>query len=122
MGGVNLAEESQRILGSTDMIGAQIRSCKDEVLVPSWSLQTRIRAALNRHGLEDFAPDVPALLSHALHDRLKTLIEKLSLIAYHRLEGSTKVALFRLISAGNPCNIISLEVSRLIDRLTGMVL
>lgn len=30
MGGVNLAEETQQILGSTEMIGTQIRSCKDE--------------------------------------------------------------------------------------------
>ncbi len=33
MGGVNLAEESQRILGSTEYVGTQIRSCRDETLI-----------------------------------------------------------------------------------------
>ena len=34
MGGVNLAEESQRMQGATDMmIGTQIRSCKDETFL-----------------------------------------------------------------------------------------
>lgn len=43
MGGVNLAEESQRILGSTDMIGTQIRSCKDENFLFTGPLQRRIQ-------------------------------------------------------------------------------
>ena len=42
MGGVNLAEESQRILGSTEMIGTQIRSCKDENFLHTGPLQRRI--------------------------------------------------------------------------------
>lgn len=33
MGGVNLAEESQRILGSTEYVGTQIRSCRDETMI-----------------------------------------------------------------------------------------
>ncbi|CAH2102743.1 unnamed protein product [Euphydryas editha] len=32
MGGVNLAEKTHNILGSTEMIGTQIRSCKDQYL------------------------------------------------------------------------------------------
>ena len=43
MGGVNLAEESQRILGSTEMIGTQIRSCKDENFLFTAPLQRRIQ-------------------------------------------------------------------------------
>ena len=43
MGGVNLAEESQRILGSTEMIGTQIRSCKDENFLFTGPLQRRIQ-------------------------------------------------------------------------------
>ncbi|XP_063393603.1 transcription initiation factor TFIID subunit 4 isoform X1 [Cydia fagiglandana] len=86
MGGVNLAEESQRILGSTDMIGTQIRSCKDEYLVPTGLMSARLKAAAARHGLEEPAPDVAALLTHAVHERLKNLIEKLALIAQHRID------------------------------------
>lgn len=43
MGGVNLAEESQRILGSTEFVGTQIRSCKDEVFLHITPLQQRIK-------------------------------------------------------------------------------
>lgn len=43
MGGVNLAEESQRILGSTEFVGTQIRSCKDEVFLHLTPLQQRIK-------------------------------------------------------------------------------
>lgn len=43
MGGVNLAEESQRILGSTQFVGTQIRSVKDEIFLHSVPLQNKIR-------------------------------------------------------------------------------
>jgi transcription initiation factor TFIID subunit 4 len=43
MGGVNLAEESQRILGPTELIGTQIRSVKDEAFFPPISLQGKVQ-------------------------------------------------------------------------------
>lgn len=43
MGGVNLAEETQRILGSTEFVGTQIRSCKDEIFLHAVPLQYKIR-------------------------------------------------------------------------------
>ncbi|XP_032526474.2 transcription initiation factor TFIID subunit 4 isoform X3 [Danaus plexippus] len=91
MGGVNLAEESQRILGSTEMIGAQIRSCKDETLVPMAVMQARIRAVSLRHGLEEPPAEVGALLSHALQERLKSLLEKLAVISQHRIDTHVKM-------------------------------
>lgn len=43
MGGVNLVEESQRILATNaEFVGAQIRSCKDENFLFTNPLQTRI--------------------------------------------------------------------------------
>ncbi|KAI5644815.1 transcription initiation factor TFIID component TAF4 family domain-containing protein [Phthorimaea operculella] len=86
MGGVNLAEESQRILGSTEMIGTQIRSCKEEHLIPMSIMQSRLRAAAARHGLDEPSPEVGSLLSHAVHERLKNLVEKLAVIAQHRID------------------------------------
>ncbi|XP_073950003.1 TBP-associated factor 4 isoform X3 [Choristoneura fumiferana] len=86
MGGVNLAEETQRILGSTEMIGTQIRSCKDEYLVPMSLMQARLKVAAARHGLEEPSPEVAGLLSHAVHERLKNLVEKLAVIAQHRID------------------------------------
>ncbi|XP_052752445.1 transcription initiation factor TFIID subunit 4 isoform X5 [Galleria mellonella] len=86
MGGVNLAEESQRILGSTELIGTQIRSCKDEYLVPMSLMQARVKAATTRHGLEEPSPEVAGLVSHAVHERLKNVVEKLAVVAQHRID------------------------------------
>jgi len=44
MGGVNLAEESQKILGSTEFVGTQIRSCRDETFLHAIPLQAKIKA------------------------------------------------------------------------------
>ena len=44
MGGVNLGEESQRILDSTGFVGTQIRSCKDETFLLSHPLSQRLKA------------------------------------------------------------------------------
>ena len=47
MGGVNLSEESKNILATTnaDFIGAQSRSCKDEIFLAASPLQRKIAAA-----------------------------------------------------------------------------
>ncbi|XP_047544207.1 transcription initiation factor TFIID subunit 4 isoform X1 [Vanessa atalanta] len=86
MGGVNLAEETQRILGSTEMIGTQIRSCKDEYLVPLSLMQSRLKAVAAKHGLDEPSPEVAGIFSHAVHERLKNLVEKLAVIAQHRID------------------------------------
>jgi hypothetical protein len=44
MGGVNLAEESQKILGSTEFVGTQIRSIRDETFLHSVPLQARLKS------------------------------------------------------------------------------
>lgn len=86
MGGVNLAEESQRILGSTELIGRQIRSCKDEVFLHLPALQTRMRSIMAKHGLEESGNEVAVLVSHACQERLKNIVEKLAVIAEHRID------------------------------------
>jgi len=42
--------------------------------------------AASRHGVERLMPDAAQLLSHALQLRLRTLLEKLSVITEHRSE------------------------------------
>ncbi|XP_035914434.1 transcription initiation factor TFIID subunit 4-like isoform X2 [Anopheles stephensi] len=86
MGGVNLAEETQRILGSTEFVGTQIRSCKDEVFLHMPALQSRIRNIIVRHGLEEPNNEVAVLISHACQERLKNIVEKLAIIAEHRID------------------------------------
>uniref|UniRef100_A0A182WKU7 TAFH domain-containing protein n=1 Tax=Anopheles minimus TaxID=112268 RepID=A0A182WKU7_9DIPT len=75
MGGVNLAEETQRILGSTEFVGTQIRSCKDEVFLHLPALQSRIRSIIARHGLEEPSNEVAVLISHACQERLKNILD-----------------------------------------------
>lgn len=86
MGGVNLAEESQRILGSTELIGRQIRSCKDEVFLHLTPLQAKIRQIVAKHGLDEPSGEVAVLISHACQERLKNIVEKLAVIAEHRID------------------------------------
>jgi transcription initiation factor TFIID subunit 4 len=86
MGGVNLAEETQRILGSTEYVGTQIRSCKDEVFLSLPALQSKIRAIVAKHGLEEPSQEVSVLISHACQERLKNIAEKLAVIAEHRMD------------------------------------
>ncbi|XP_066591991.1 transcription initiation factor TFIID subunit 4-like isoform X4 [Prorops nasuta] len=86
MGGVNLAEESQRILGSTEFVGTQIRSCKDEIFLHLSPLQQRIKQIVSSYGLDEPNQEVAALISHAAQERLKNLIEKLAVIAEHRID------------------------------------
>ena len=40
----------------------------------------------SKHGLSDPSPEVVSLISHATQERLKTILEKLSVIAEHRME------------------------------------
>lgn len=105
MGGVNLLEESQRIMASNaEIIGQQIRSCKDEPFLYPSPLHLKLnkigknflvlklimininylQILAKRFGLEDCSNDVVALVSHATEERLKTLVEKLGVYAEHR--------------------------------------
>lgn len=100
MGGVNLAEESQKILGSTENIGTQIRSCKDEVFLHLPALQTKLKATCNEKGLDEPSIDVSVLISHACQERLKNIVEKLAVIAEHRMDILKVHFIHRLVIQG----------------------
>merc|ERR1719273_2029482 len=86
MGGVNLAEETQR-MAATDLIGNQVlRSCKDETFLQTGLLSERISRICKDRGLEAPPTEVVSLVSHATQERLKTLLEKLSVVSEHRLD------------------------------------
>ena len=97
MGGVNLAEESQRMQGATDLIGTQIRSCRDDTFLQTGQLKSRIAKICRDRGLEEPTPDVIAMVSHATQDRLKTLLEKLSVVAEHRMDVIRGVSVHRSV-------------------------
>jgi transcription initiation factor TFIID subunit 4 len=88
MGGVNLQEESQRMAAAANEVGTQIRSCKDDTsFLFTNALNNRINRIASKYSLEESSSiDVVSLISHAAQERLKTLIERLGVIAEHRLE------------------------------------
>lgn len=85
MAGVNLNEENACILATnSELVGAVIRSCKDEPFLFTTALQTRILDIGKRHDIKELNSDVMNLVSHATQERLRGLIEKLTVAAQHR--------------------------------------
>ncbi|XP_056377737.1 transcription initiation factor TFIID subunit 4B isoform X2 [Hyla sarda] len=85
MAGVNLNEENACILATnSELVGAVIRSCKDEPFLFTSALQTRILDIGKRHDIKELNSDVMNLVSHATQERLRDLIEKLTVAAQHR--------------------------------------
>ncbi|XP_078469923.1 uncharacterized protein LOC144732322 [Lampetra planeri] len=87
MAGVNINEESARIAATgSDTVGTQIRSCRDEAFLSAGPLQRRLLDIGRRYGVTEVPADVVGLVSHAAQERLKNLVERLSVIAQHRTE------------------------------------
>ncbi|XP_035173103.1 transcription initiation factor TFIID subunit 4B, partial [Oxyura jamaicensis] len=94
MAGVNLSEESACILATnSELVGTVIRSCADEPFLSSEALQKKILNIGKRHDIMELNSDVVNLISHATQERLRGLLEKLTVIAQHRVsthKGSDK--------------------------------
>ncbi|KAM6412143.1 transcription initiation factor TFIID subunit 4B isoform 2-T2 [Pluvialis apricaria] len=86
MAGVNLNEENACILATnSELIGTVIRSCADEAFLSSDVLQKKILNIGKRHDIMELNSDVVNLISHATQERLRGLLEKLTVIAQHRV-------------------------------------
>ncbi|OXB78451.1 UNVERIFIED_CONTAM: hypothetical protein H355_007481 [Colinus virginianus] len=85
MAGVNLSEESARILATnSELVGTLTRSCKDETFLFLAPLQRRILEIGKKHGITEIHPEVVSYVSHATQQRLQNLVEKLSETAQQR--------------------------------------
>ncbi|KFP04056.1 Transcription initiation factor TFIID subunit 4, partial [Calypte anna] len=85
MAGVNLSEESARILATnSELVGTLTRSCKDETFLFPTPLQRRILEIGKKHGITEIHPDVVSYVSHATQQRIQNLVEKLSETAQQR--------------------------------------
>ncbi|XP_009996925.1 PREDICTED: transcription initiation factor TFIID subunit 4 [Chaetura pelagica] len=85
MAGVNLSEESARILATnSELVGTLTRSCKDETFLFPAPLQRRILEIGKKHGITEIHPDVVSYVSHATQQRVQNLVEKLSETAQQR--------------------------------------
>ncbi|XP_035521246.1 transcription initiation factor TFIID subunit 4-like [Morone saxatilis] len=87
MAGVNLNEENARILAtSSELVGTKIRSCKDESFLPSGLLHRRILDTAKKLGVTEVPLEVVNFISHATQSRLRSLLEKVSVVAQHRTD------------------------------------
>ncbi|KAJ6662154.1 hypothetical protein lerEdw1_012619 [Lerista edwardsae] len=85
MAGVNLNEESACILAAnSEAVGTLIRSCSEELLLFSDALEKKILDIGKRHDITEVNSDVLNLISHATLERLRGLLDKLTIIAQHR--------------------------------------
>uniref|UniRef100_A0A4X2JSN6 TAFH domain-containing protein n=3 Tax=Vombatus ursinus TaxID=29139 RepID=A0A4X2JSN6_VOMUR len=86
MAGVNLREENACILAAnSELVGTLTRSHKEEPFLFTEALQKRILDIGKRHDIMELNSDVVNLISHATQERLRGLIEKLTIIAQHRM-------------------------------------
>lgn len=87
MAGVNLMEESQRILAiNSELLSTQTRSCKDEPFLNTSPLQKKLETLAHKNGLSEVSQEVLSLVSHAAEQRLRNILEKISTLSLHRLE------------------------------------
>lgn len=87
MAGVNLNEESARILATnSELVGTHIRSCKDEAFLHPGLLHRRILETAKKFGVTDVPMEAVTFISHAAQSRLRTVVEKVSSIAQQRLD------------------------------------
>ncbi|XP_077050764.1 transcription initiation factor TFIID subunit 4 isoform X2 [Siphateles boraxobius] len=87
MAGVNLNEESARILATnSELVGTHIRSCKDEAFLPTGLLHRRILETAKKFGVTDVPLEAVSFISHATQSRLRTVLEKVSFIAQNRMD------------------------------------
>ncbi|XP_072185005.1 transcription initiation factor TFIID subunit 4B isoform X2 [Excalfactoria chinensis] len=86
MAGVNINEESACILATnSELVGTAIRSCADEPFLFPEALRKKILSIGKRHDIMELNSDVVNLISHATQERLRGLLEKLTVIAQHRV-------------------------------------
>ncbi|NXH17668.1 TAF4B factor, partial [Bucco capensis] len=82
MAGVNVNEEN---MCNSELVGTVIHSCADKPFLSSEVLQKKILNIGKRHDIVELNSDVVNLVSQATQERLRVLLEKLTVIAQHRL-------------------------------------
>ncbi|XP_059189870.1 transcription initiation factor TFIID subunit 4-like [Centropristis striata] len=85
MAGVNLTEESARILATnSELVGTVTRSCKDETFLSTSLLTRRALEIGKKFGVSELGTDVVNFISHATQQRLQHLLEKVSRVAQQK--------------------------------------
>ncbi|XP_059893585.1 transcription initiation factor TFIID subunit 4-like [Gadus macrocephalus] len=85
MAGVDLSEESARILATnSDLVGTVTRSCKDQPFLTTTLLTRRVLEMGRKFGVFDLGQEVINYISHATKQRLQNLLEKVSEVAQQK--------------------------------------
>uniref|UniRef100_A0A8C5BGB4 TATA-box binding protein associated factor 4 n=1 Tax=Gadus morhua TaxID=8049 RepID=A0A8C5BGB4_GADMO len=85
MAGVDLSEESARILATnSDLVGTVTRSCKDQPFLTTTLLTRRVLEMGRKFGVCDLGQEVINYISHATKQRLQNLLEKVSEVAQQK--------------------------------------
>ncbi|XP_054653401.1 transcription initiation factor TFIID subunit 4-like [Dunckerocampus dactyliophorus] len=85
MAGVNLSEESARILATNSvLVGAVTRSCKDEAFLSTSLLTQRALDISKNFGVSELGVNVVNYISLAAQFRLQSLVEKVSQVAQQK--------------------------------------
>ncbi|XP_016116201.1 transcription initiation factor TFIID subunit 4-like [Sinocyclocheilus grahami] len=99
MAGVNLNEENARILATgSELVGTQIRSCKDEAFLPASLLHKRLLETAKKFGVTEVSMEAVTLISHAAQSRLRSMLEKVSAVAQHRVDSCKDEELYEQTS------------------------
>uniref|UniRef100_A0A9J8BWI7 Si:dkey-219c3.2 n=1 Tax=Cyprinus carpio carpio TaxID=630221 RepID=A0A9J8BWI7_CYPCA len=99
MAGVNLNEENARILATgSDLVGTQIRSCKDEAFLPASLLHKRLLETAKKFGVTEVSMETVTLISHATQSRLRSMLENVSAVAQHRVDSCKDEELYEQTS------------------------
>ncbi|XP_018673472.2 transcription initiation factor TFIID subunit 4-like isoform X2 [Ciona intestinalis] len=87
MAGVNLSEESARILATnSELVGTQTRSCQDDAVLNAPVLQKRMTEIAARNPeIQHIHADAVKFLSCAAETRIKDLLEKVAAVVCHRM-------------------------------------
>lgn len=92
MGGVNLAEESQRIMASSgELLQMETKrktvDVSEEIrFLSSGALQKRIMDKVGKMGMPGFQRETVGLISMAVEEKLRNILERLNVLAEHRLD------------------------------------
>ncbi|XP_051978798.1 transcription initiation factor TFIID subunit 4-like [Xyrauchen texanus] len=99
MAGVNLNEENARILATgSELVGTQIRSCKDEAFLPASLLHRRLLETAKKFGVTEVSMETVTLISHATQSRLRSVLENVSVVAQHRTDSCKDEELYEQTS------------------------
>ncbi|XP_066936097.1 transcription initiation factor TFIID subunit 4-like [Clytia hemisphaerica] len=84
MAGVNLQEESQKILSTGDFMSYQTRSIKDKPILNIDILRRMILKKVHLHGIGEVTNDAMAVISHATEHHMRNILERLTACCMHR--------------------------------------